>query len=141
MARFFLPTGNGGDKQIVNLPSISLNLSLPAFSSHQAGSLAILGILGFINAEYGDQDIMAFSVRLGTIKTGIEMHNLQEICWMLTDTPELTHDTVVYFTQKSQKVLNRAMSTARRVSSHSLPQDPISVCGKGWHCRERHVND
>lgn len=121
MTRSFLPLMlRGGDKQIVNLSSIGANMVRPGMSGYQTGKMAILRFSEFTNAEYGQQGVAAFSVHPGGIMTNLassmpkEMHHseyshrwvevvgLMDALAVLTDTPELAGDTIVYLTQKKQ---------------------------------------
>ncbi|KAF6226679.1 hypothetical protein HO173_012425 [Letharia columbiana] len=106
VTRSFLPLMlKGGDKQIVNVSSVGATLLLPGFSAYTTGKLAILRFSECINAEYGDQGVMAFSVHPGAVKTGTAMSMPEEMHGMLTDTPEMAGDTIVCLTQKRQEWL------------------------------------
>ena len=70
MTRSLLPLMlKGGDKQIINLTSIGAHLLFPGFSSYQTGKLAIIRFSEFINADYGEQGVVSFSVHPGGVRT------------------------------------------------------------------------
>ena len=82
MTRSFLPLMlRGGDKQIVNLSSIGAHNVRPGMSGYQTTKMAIVRFSEFINAEYGDQGVVAFSVHPGGVMTELavtmpkEMHH------------------------------------------------------------------
>ena len=70
MTRSFLPLMlKGGDKQIVNLSSIGAHNIRPGMSGYQTTKMAIVRFSEYINAEYGDQGVVAFSVHPGGVMT------------------------------------------------------------------------
>ena len=82
MTRSFLPLMlSGGEKQIVNLSSIGAHNVRPGMSGYQTTKMAIVRFSEFINAEYGDQGVVAFSVHPGGVMTELavtmpkEMHH------------------------------------------------------------------
>ena len=82
MTRSFLPLMlRCGDKQVVNLSSIGAHLVRPGMSGYQTSKMAIVRFSEFINAEYGEQGVVAFSVHPGGIMTDLartmpkEMHH------------------------------------------------------------------
>lgn len=72
MTRSFLPLMlRGGDKQVVNLSSIGAHRVRPGMSGYLTGKMAIVRFSEFINAEYGEQGVVAFSVHPGSIMTDL----------------------------------------------------------------------
>ena len=97
------------------------------------GKLALLRFSEFINAEYGAQGIMAFSVHPGGVRTELAFRIPRErygcefdisfwgFCWgclgleliiiflvwylVLIDTPEMAANTIVYLTQQRREWL------------------------------------
>ena len=75
MTRSFLPLMlRGGDKQIVNLSSIGAHNVRPGMSGYQTTKMAIVRFSEFINAEYGDQGVLAFSVHPGGVMTELAVN-------------------------------------------------------------------
>ena len=79
VTKAFLPmmlSGAGGkaEKQIVNVASIGALWCYPGLSSYQTGKLALLRLAEFINAEYGDQGVLAYSIHPGNVGTNITDH-------------------------------------------------------------------
>lgn len=103
MTRSFLPLMlREGDKQIVNLSSLGAHAVRPGMSGYQTTKMAIVRFSEFTNAEYGDQGVVAFSVHPGGIMTDLARGMPEDMHHILTDTPELASDTIVYLTQKKQ---------------------------------------
>ncbi|MCJ1379117.1 hypothetical protein MMC17_002217 [Xylographa soralifera] len=124
VTRAFLPmmlAGAGGkaDKQIINVASIGALWCFPGLSSYQTGKLALLRLAEFINAEYGDQGILAYSIHPGNVVTNITDHFKTPIKgFLFTDKPELSADTIVYLTKERREWL-----AGRYVSANwNMPQ-------------------
>ncbi|MCJ1436249.1 hypothetical protein MMC27_005627 [Xylographa pallens] len=111
VTRAFLPmmlAGAGGkaDKQILNVASVGAMWCYPGLSSYQTGKLALLRLAEFINAEYGDQGILAYSMHPGNVGTNITDHFKTPIRgFSFNDKPELSADTIVYLTKERREWL------------------------------------
>ncbi|KAI9815996.1 MAG: hypothetical protein M1827_001988 [Pycnora praestabilis] len=106
MTRAFLPLLlKGGDMQIVNLSSIGAHNLRPGASGYQTTKFALLKFTEFINAEYGDKGVMAFAVHPGGVMTDMGARMPKEAHGILTDTPEVAGDTIVFLTQEKREWL------------------------------------
>lgn len=72
VTRAFLPLLlKGGDKQIVNIASVGAHVIGPGFSAYQTSKLALLRFTEFVQAEYGGEGVLAFSVHPGNVATDL----------------------------------------------------------------------
>ena len=68
VTRGFLPLLlQGGDKQIVYVTSVGAWLKGPGFSAYQTSKLALSRFTEFVDAEYSDKGVVAFSVHPGNV--------------------------------------------------------------------------
>ncbi|KAL8928491.1 MAG: hypothetical protein Q9208_001725 [Pyrenodesmia sp. 3 TL-2023] len=107
MTRSFLPLLlKGSGKTILNISSGGAHSVVPGASAYQMTKLAILRFSEFINAEYQEQGIVAFSLHPGGVATDVArcMPQAMQDLW-LKDSPELAAHTIVYLTQKRQEWL------------------------------------
>ncbi|KAL8651472.1 MAG: hypothetical protein Q9210_003227, partial [Variospora velana] len=107
MTRSFLPLLlKGSGKTILNISSVGAHATLPGASGYQTTKLALLRFSEFINADYGEQGIVAFSLHPGGVKTETAQNMPQAVQDMfLIDTPELAANTIVYLTRQRQEWL------------------------------------
>ncbi|TGO44798.1 hypothetical protein BCON_0460g00020 [Botryotinia convoluta] len=96
----------GGDKTIVNLSSIGAqNLSLGA-SGYQTTKFALLRFTEFLNVDYGEEGLLAYSVHPGGIPTDLAKGMPSDTFHaLLVDTVELASDTMVFLTQEKREWL------------------------------------
>jgi len=72
VARAFLPLMlKGGDKTLVTTSSVASQLVTPEVSSYQISKLAVMRLMQFVSAEYGDQGVVGFCIHPGNIVTDI----------------------------------------------------------------------
>lgn len=103
MTRSFLPLLlAGGLKTVVNLSSIGAHLAAPGASAYQSTKLAVLRFTEFTDAEYGARGILAFAVHPGGIPTELGKNMPEEMHAVLSDTPEVAADTMVWLTQEKR---------------------------------------
>ncbi|KAI3332242.1 NAD(P)-binding protein [Xylariaceae sp. AK1471] len=95
----------GGLKTFVTVSSVGAHCRTPRASGYQTSKLAVLRLTEFLNAEYSDKGILAFSIHPGNALTdmtsgpdGTKMP--KELAPIFVDTPELAGDSVVYLTAK-----------------------------------------
>ncbi|RDL36477.1 putative short-chain type dehydrogenase [Venustampulla echinocandica] len=109
VSRAFLPLLlKGGDKTIIALSSVGAHVVRSQMSAYQITKLAVLRLMEFVSAEYGEQGVVAFSVHPGNIPTDIVggMEGLSEdLKPIFVETPELSADTIVYLTREKQQWL------------------------------------
>ena len=69
VARSFLPLllEKGGDRTIVTVASVGAFKTNSGLSAYQTTKLAQLRLMEFLNAEYGDQGLLAYSVHPGNV--------------------------------------------------------------------------
>ena len=68
VTRAFLPLLlKGGDKQIVYVTSVGAWLTNPGLSAYQTSKLALSRFTEFVNVEYGEKGVVAFSVHPGNV--------------------------------------------------------------------------
>ncbi|PQE17446.1 short chain dehydrogenase reductase family protein [Rutstroemia sp. NJR-2017a WRK4] len=96
----------GGDKTIINLSSIgALGISRGA-SSYQTTKYAVLRFTEFLNADYGEQGLLAFSVHPGGIQTEMVKNAPDNISPdLLVDSVELAADAMVFLTNEKREWL------------------------------------
>ncbi|KAL8758819.1 MAG: hypothetical protein Q9184_003814 [Pyrenodesmia sp. 2 TL-2023] len=124
MTRSFLPLLlKGSGKTILNISSGGAHAVVPGASAYQMTKLALIRFSEFINAEYQEQGIVAFSLQYvppaasvsfieldeshpGGVPTDVArcMPQAMQDLW-LKDSPELAAHTIVYLTQKRQEWL------------------------------------
>ena len=102
MTRAFLPLLlKGGEKTIINVNSIGAHLVRPGASAYQTSKLAILRLTEYLVVEYGAQGLLPIAVHPGAVATEMVLTALPEkYHGNLTDTPELSADTIVWLTQE-----------------------------------------
>ncbi len=70
--RAFLPLMlKGGDKTIIATSSCGAHLTLPGLSAYQTTKLAVVRLMQFVDAEYAEKGVVAFSIHPGNIPTDI----------------------------------------------------------------------
>ncbi|KAI8962260.1 NAD(P)-binding protein [Daldinia sp. FL1419] len=101
-ARSFIPLLlEGSLKTIVTLSSVGAHLVGPGLSAYQSTKLAVLRLSEFISAEYGDKGIVAYCIHPGNIPTDmVAAVQIPETRNAMTETPELSGDSLVYLTSE-----------------------------------------
>ncbi|KAL6718347.1 hypothetical protein ACLMJK_004436 [Lecanora helva] len=106
VTRAFLPLLlKGGSKQIVYVSSVGAWVIGPGISAYQPSKLALNRFAEFVDKEYSEQGVVAFSINPGNVPgtdilgpAGVPEH-LKHI---FTETPELSADTIVHLTAESR---------------------------------------
>jgi NAD(P)-dependent dehydrogenase (short-subunit alcohol dehydrogenase family) len=107
-ARSFIPEllkKPAGLKTITNLVSIGALIVIPYMSSYNSGKLAVCRFTEYLQAEYQTDGIIAFAFHPGGVATEMGLSLPNELHALLTDTPELTGDTLVWLTGKRKEWL------------------------------------
>jgi NAD(P)-dependent dehydrogenase (short-subunit alcohol dehydrogenase family) len=60
-----------GDKTIVTVSSVGAHLTGKGLSAYQPSKLAVLRLMEFVGAEYGEQGVVAYCVHPGNVVTDI----------------------------------------------------------------------
>ncbi|CAM1504641.1 Fc.00g022320.m01.CDS01 [Cosmosporella sp. VM-42] len=107
VTRAFLPQilERGGDKTVVNLSSIAVNLLSPGGSAYQTSKLAVQRFTEFLDADHGPDGILTYGIHPGGVLTDMGKRLPKERQAALTETPKLAADTVVYLTEKRREWL------------------------------------
>lgn len=104
ITRSFLPLLlKGTEKTIVQLSSIGAHITSPGGSAYQMTKSAVLRMNNFIAAEHGEQGILVYGIHPGGVMT--ELASKLPDTSVLTDTPELSGDTVVWLTKERREWL------------------------------------
>lgn len=102
MTRTFLPLLlKGQSKTIINVSSLAALSALPGGSAYQISKLAVIRFTESTMADYGNQGIVAYAVHPGGVAT--DMARFVPEKWrpvLLTDTPELSADTLVWLAKE-----------------------------------------
>jgi NAD(P)-dependent dehydrogenase (short-subunit alcohol dehydrogenase family) len=101
IARSFIPLllkKSTGLKTITNVTSIGAHIIIPTMSSYNSGKLAVCRFTEYVQVEYGVDGIIAFSFHPGGVPTDMGLSLPTDLHALLTDTPELTADTLVWLT-------------------------------------------
>jgi NAD(P)-dependent dehydrogenase (short-subunit alcohol dehydrogenase family) len=108
VARYFLPLLLGtkhGLKTMINVSSIGALTVRKGASSYRTTKLALLRWTEFLNADYGEQGLVAYCVHPGAILTELGSGMPKETHANLTDKPELAADTMVWLAQERREWL------------------------------------
>lgn len=100
VTRAFLPQIlKGGEKIVVNLSSIAAHLLSPGGSAYQTSKLALQRWTEFLDADHGPDGILTFAVHPGGVLTDMGKRLPVERQVVLTETPRLCADTLVFLTE------------------------------------------
>ena len=108
VARCFLPlllNTKHGLKTMINISSIGALTVRKGASSYRSTKLAILRWTEFLNADYGEQGLLAYCLHPGAILTELGRGMPKEAHASLTDKPELPADTIVWLVQERREWL------------------------------------
>lgn len=106
MARSFLPLLlRSNDKTVIVLSSVGAHHTLPGGSGYETTKLAVLKLNNYLMAEYGHQGLLAYAVAPGGVRTAMGSGFPEEFHHMLTDTPNMVADTIVFLTQERREWL------------------------------------
>ncbi|KAF4764021.1 hypothetical protein HAV15_001314 [Penicillium sp. str.  len=106
VTRAFLPQIlTGGEKIIVNLSSIAAHLLSPGGSAYQTSKLALQRWTEFLDADHGHDGILTFGVHPGGVLTDMGKRLPVERQVVLTETPRLCADTLVFLTESRREWL------------------------------------
>ncbi|KAI1308085.1 putative short-chain type dehydrogenase [Xylaria venustula] len=96
----------GGLSTFVTVSSVGSQLRTPGYSAYQTSKLAVLRVTEFLNAEYSDKGVVAFSVHPGNVPTdmttGPDSKVPDELAHIFVETPELAADSIVYLSKEKR---------------------------------------
>ncbi|TKA77548.1 hypothetical protein B0A49_02775 [Cryomyces minteri] len=90
---------------ILFLSSVGAHATRVGASGYQTTKLALLRFAEFVGAEYGAQGLLAFSVHPGGVPSEMGLRMPKDLHWVLTDTPEVAADTIVFLTRERREWL------------------------------------
>ncbi|WYZ43887.1 hypothetical protein EsH8_VII_000323 [Colletotrichum jinshuiense] len=90
----------GGDKTIVNISSIAAHFMGAGGGAYHISKFALIRFTEFVQDEYGDQGILAYSVHPGGTPTELSSNLPESLQFRMTDTPELAAHSIPYLTSK-----------------------------------------
>ncbi|KAI9716408.1 MAG: hypothetical protein M1828_000350 [Chrysothrix sp. TS-e1954] len=105
LARSFIPlllaSPTHGLKTLVALTSGGAHFALPGASAYQTSKLALIRLMEFVDAEYGDGGICAYALHPGGVvsEMSVKMPGWAREAF-LKDSPELAGDTVAWLTRE-----------------------------------------
>ncbi|RAL13038.1 SDR family oxidoreductase [Aspergillus homomorphus CBS 101889] len=100
-AHFFVPLLlKSQTKTIINISSGGAHAMFPGASAYQTTKFALCRLTEFMDTEYCQQGLIAISLHPGAVKTELAMNMPLERQSVLTDTPELAADTLVWLTRE-----------------------------------------
>ncbi|KGO36468.1 Short-chain dehydrogenase/reductase SDR [Penicillium expansum] len=107
VTRAFLPQmlTKGGEKIVVNLSSIAAHLISPGGSAYQTSKLALQRWTEFLHTDHGPDGILTFAVHPGGVLTDMGKRLPVETQAVLTETPRLCADTLVFLTERRREWL------------------------------------
>ncbi|RYP20748.1 hypothetical protein DL767_009395 [Monosporascus sp. MG133] len=93
-------------KTIINISSGGANVMFPGASGYQTTKFALCRLTEFMDKEYYQQGLIAISLHPGGVKTELAMNMPPERLDVLTDTPELAADTLVWLSRERRDWLS-----------------------------------
>ena len=105
--RYFLPLLlKSPTKILLNISSGGAHAMFPGASGYQTTKFALCRLTEFIDKEYYQQGLIAIALHPGGIKTELAMNMPAERQSVLTDTPELAADTLVWLSSERRDWLS-----------------------------------
>jgi NAD(P)-dependent dehydrogenase (short-subunit alcohol dehydrogenase family) len=112
-AHFFVPLLlKSQTKTIINISSGGAHVMFPGASAYQTTKFALCRLTEFMDKEYYQQGLIAISLHPGAVKTELAMNMPPERQVVLTDTPELAADTLVWLARERRDWLAGRFASA-----------------------------
>ena len=90
-------------KTVVNVSSGGAHVALKGASGYQLSKLAILRFSEFLNSDYGDEGLLAYSVHPGGVETDLARNMPKEAqARFLVDQPELPGEVIPWLTSQKR---------------------------------------
>ncbi|KAI0543974.1 NAD(P)-binding protein [Xylaria curta] len=94
-----------GLKTFVTVSSVGAHCRSPGLSAYQTSKLAVLRLTEFLDADYSDKGIIAFSIHPGNVMTDMADGISEDLAHIFVETPELAADSIVYLTKERREWL------------------------------------
>ncbi|CCF35702.1 short-chain dehydrogenase [Colletotrichum higginsianum] len=99
VTKAFLPLMlKGGDKTIVNMSSVAAHFMGAGGGAYHISKFALIRFTEFVQDEYADQGVLAFSIHPGGVPTELSSNLPEKLQFRMRDTPELAAHSVAYLT-------------------------------------------
>ncbi|KAL0934790.1 short chain dehydrogenase reductase [Colletotrichum truncatum] len=106
VTKAFLPLLlKGGDKTIVNMSSVAAHFMGAGGGAYHVSKFALIRFTEFVQDEYGDQGVLAFSIHPGGIPTELSSNLPEKLQFRMTDTPELAAHSIPFLTSQKREWL------------------------------------
>ena len=106
-AHYFLPLLLKSEtKTIINISSGGAHVLFPGASGYQTTKFALCRLTEFIDKEYYQQGLITISLHPGGVRTELAMNLPADRQYVLTDTPELAADTLVWLSNQRRDWLS-----------------------------------
>ncbi|EXJ66804.1 uncharacterized protein A1O5_09999 [Cladophialophora psammophila CBS 110553] len=92
-------------KTVLMVTSAGAFIAAPGASAYQTTKLAQIKLVDFLMAEYGDKGLLAFSAHPGGVPTETALNMPDNFHFYLTQTAELSADTIVWLTRERREWL------------------------------------
>ncbi|KAK1579661.1 short-chain dehydrogenase [Colletotrichum navitas] len=103
VTKAFLPLMlKGGDKTIVNMSSVAAHFMGPGGGAYHVSKFALIRFTEFVQDEYADQGVLAFSIHPGGVPTELSSKLPESLQFRMRDTPELAAHSITYLTSKKR---------------------------------------
>ncbi|KAK2601898.1 hypothetical protein QQS21_004585 [Conoideocrella luteorostrata] len=129
ICRSFIPLLlRGSTKTIVQVSSFGALSTGAGGSAYQGTKAAVVRMSNHIRIEYGNQGMLVHNVHPGGVKTDLSLTMPKEFHSILTDTPELCGDFVVWLTKERRHWLQNRFVSAQwdTVALEARKEDIVS---------------
>lgn len=105
--RYFIPLLlKSSTKTLINISSGGAHATFPGASGYQTTKFALCRLTEFIDREYYQQGLIAIALHPGGVKTELATNMPPDRHHVLTDTPELAADTLVWLARERRDWLS-----------------------------------
>ena len=111
--RYFLPLLLDSQlKTVINVASAGAHVLFPGASAYQTSKFALCRFTEFLDAEYAARGLVAIALDPGAVRTKLALNLPQRIHELLTDTPEMAADTMLWLCKEKREWLRGRFVTA-----------------------------
>ncbi|KAJ4247419.1 hypothetical protein NW762_013094 [Fusarium torreyae] len=93
-------------RTVINISSVGAHVMDIGASGYQANKFALCRLTEFLDKEYYQQGLIAIVIHPGAVKTELAVRMPPEMHYVLTDTPELPADTMVWLSRERRDWLS-----------------------------------